>query len=136
MITGIFALGTFFWTASRDRKQATLDAYNALQEQALDHLNHYMPKAMEEIAKQPRSDEYKTVSAYVARIEHFCVGVNRRIYDRKVVYDLAHGHLDGAIKNRIAPLIEKKNKNDHDYYANIHRVYAWMEKRTKQHDKH
>lgn len=128
VITGGFALFTFFWTAARDRKQSTIDDYNRLQEQALDHLNHYMPKDIEEIARHPRSEEYKTVGAYVARIEHFCVGVNRRIYDRKVVYDLAHGHLDGAIKSRIEPLITRKNRMGQDYYANIHLVYGWMEK--------
>ena len=128
IITGGFALYTFFWTARRDRKQATLDAYNRLQEQALDHLNHYMPKAIEDIALHPRSDEYKTISAYIARIEHFCVGVNRGIYDREVIYDLAHGYLDEAIKSRITPLIARKNKNGHDYYVNIHRLYSWMEK--------
>ena len=131
VITGGFALYTFFWTAQRDRKQATLEAYNRLQEQVLDHLNHYMPKTIEEIALHPRSDEYKTISAYIARIEHFCVGVNLRIYDRKVVYDLAHGHLDGAIKSRISPMIAKKNKDGHDYYANIHCLYSWMEKKSK-----
>ena len=36
VISGGFALYTFIWTARRDRKQATLDAYNTLQEQALD----------------------------------------------------------------------------------------------------
>ena len=34
VISGGFALYTFFWTAARDRQQATLDAYNQLQQQA------------------------------------------------------------------------------------------------------
>jgi peptidoglycan/xylan/chitin deacetylase (PgdA/CDA1 family) len=43
---------------------------------------------------------------------------------------LAEGYLDGAIKTRIEPIIEKKNKfGSVDYYENIHRVYAWMENR-------
>ena len=116
MISGGFALYTFFWTAARDRKQATLDAYNQHQEQALDHLNYYMP-------------------AQIAEIEHFCVGVNQKIYDSKTVYELAHGYLDGGIKNRIEPIIEKKNKSGHDYYANIHQVYDWMEAETEKQKK-
>lgn len=135
VISGGFALYTFFWTAARDRKQATLDAYNQLQEQALDHLNCYMPAAIKEIAKDRRSEEYKKLSAYVARIEHFCVGVNQKIYDRKTVYELAHGYFDGGLKIRIEPIIERKNQFDHDYYANIHKVYAWMEKETKKRKK-
>lgn len=109
-----------------------MEAYNRLQEQVLDHLNLYMPKQVEEIAKNPRSEDYKQISAYIARIEHFCVGVNQKIYDRRVVYELAQGYLDSAIKNRIQPIIEKKNRSGHDYYANIHRFYEWMEMMQKE----
>lgn len=134
IISGGFTYYTFRWTAERDRKQATLEAYNRLQEQVLDHLNHYMPKDIEEIAKNVRSEEYKKISAYIARIEHFCVGVNQKIYDHAVVYELAHGYLDGSIKSRITPLIGKKNRSGHDYYANIHGVYAWMETEQRNRD--
>ena len=123
---------TFFWTAARDRQQATLDAYNQLQEQALDHLNLYRPSNIKEIVKDRRSEEYKKLSAYVARIEHFCVGVNQKIYDRKTVYELAHGYFDGGLKVRIEPVIDGKNQFGEDYYANIHKVYAWMEKETEK----
>lgn len=131
VISGIFALYTFFWTAARDRKQATLDAYNQLQEQALDHLNCYMPAAIKEIAKNRKSEEYKKLSAYVARIEHFCVGVNQKIYDRKTVYELAHGYFDGGLKTRIEPIIDQKNQFGQDYYENIHKVYVWMDKEKR-----
>lgn len=60
-----FTLYTFIWTKVRDRKQATLEAYNRLQEQVLDHLNVYMPKQIAEIAKNTRSEEYKQISAYL-----------------------------------------------------------------------
>lgn len=132
VISGGFALYTFFWTATRDRQQATLDAYNQLQEQALDHLNLYRPSNIKEIVKDRRSEEYKKLSAYVARIEHFCVGVNQKIYDRKTVYELAHGYFDGGLKVRIEPVIDGKNRFGEDYYANIHAVYAWMEKETEK----
>lgn len=87
VISGGFAFFTFQWTATRDRKQATLDAYNRLQEQALDHINTYVPAKMKEIAKDAHSPEYKTISLYLARVEHFCVGVNQKIYDSKTVYE-------------------------------------------------
>lgn len=135
VISGGFALYTFFWTAARDRQQATLDAYNQLQEQALDHLNLYRPSNIKEIVKDRRSEEYKKLSAYVARIEHFCVGVNQKIYDRKTVYELAHGYFDGGLKVRIEPVIDGKNRFGEDYYANIHKVYAWMEKETEKRKK-
>ena len=132
VISGGFALYTFFWTAARDRQQATLDAYNQLQQQALDHLNMYRPSLIREIAKDKISPEYKQLGAYIARIEHFCVGVNERIYDRDTVYELAHGYFDGGLKMRIEPVIEGKNQFGEDYYANIHKVYDWMEKETEK----
>ena len=135
VIAAVFSLITYRKSIVHDRQQATLDAYNQLQEQALDHLNYYVPTQVAEIAKDPRSDAYKKVSAYIARIEHFCVGVNQKIYDEKTVYELAHGYLDGGIKKRIEPIIERKNRFGHDYYANIHKVYAWMEQETEKRKK-
>lgn len=133
VISGGFSFYTFIWTTRRDRKQATLDAYNQLQEQALDHLNYYRPTEIIEIAKNPRSEEYKKISTYIARIEHFCVGVNQKIYDSETVYALARDYLDGAIKTRIEPIIDRKNQyGDDDYYENIHQVYDWMAKRKKK----
>ena len=135
VISGGFSFYTFIWTTRRDRKQATLDAYNQLQEQALDHLNYYRPTEIIEIAKNPRSEEYKKLSAYIARIEHFCVGVTQNIYDRKTVYELAHGYFDGAVRDRIDPIIEKKNQNGTDYYENIHSVYDWMRSETRERER-
>ena len=132
VISGGFAFYTFIWTASRDRKQATLDAYNQLQEQALDHLNYYRPAEIADIAEDPRSQAYKEVSGYIARIEHFCVGVTQKIYDRKTVYELAHGYFDGTVRDRIEPIIERKNQSGIDYYGNIHSVYGWMEEETQK----
>lgn len=76
------------------------------------------------------SPEYKTASGYIARLEHFCAGVNLGIYDRKTVYTLANGYLDSnVILSRINPIIEKKHRTaEKDYYENIHMVLAWMQK--------
>lgn len=134
VISGGFALYTFLWTARRDRKQATLDAYNTLQNEVFDRINLYKPAEIMEIVKHPTTQEYNDVAALVARIEHFCVGVNGRIYDRKTVYALAHGYFDGPkLRSRIEPMIDRKNsRSDYDYYSNIHTVLAWMDKKTEQ----
>ena len=134
VISGGFALYTFIWTARRDCKQATLDAYNALQNEVFDRINLYRPAEILEISKHPTSKEYNEISSLIARIEHFCVGVNSRIYDRKTVYELAHGYFDAAkLKGRTAPIIDRKNSNtDHDYYENIHRVFDWMDRETQR----
>ena len=133
ILSGGFALYSFIWTAQRDRKQATLDAYNNLQGEVFDKLNLLMPSDIREIAKDPKSAQYKEVSGYIARLEHFCVGVNTGIYDRKTVYHLAHGYLDSKmVESRISPMIEKKHRNaDEDYYENIHKVLDWMNSQSR-----
>lgn len=73
----------------RERRTATLNAFNVLQEQVLDHLNLYTRKRVEEISASPRSEEYKLLSGYLARLEHFAVGINTGIYDVQVVKRLA-----------------------------------------------
>ena len=130
--TFLFSFYTFRWTARRDRKQATLDAYNTLQNEAFDKLNPLMPSEIEEIMKHTTSKEYNEVSGYIARIEHFCVGVNQEIYDRKTVYELAHGYFDGKkLRSRMEPVIDQKNQGaDKDYYENIHKVLAWMDRES------
>lgn len=132
----IFAAATSVVTYQRtvvhDRKKDTLDAYNALQSQAFDELNQIMPKEISEIVKHPTSQKYKELSGYIARIEHFCVGVNQNIYDWETVYALAHGYLDGnQILSRISPLIDRKNKSGVNYYENIHAVLKRMNEKTR-----
>ena len=73
VISVCFALYTFIWTVRRDRKQATLEAYNTLQNEAFDKINLYSPSEIQEFIKHPTSKEYNDVAALVARIEHFCV---------------------------------------------------------------
>ncbi len=132
--SAVFSLITYIKNIRHDRRQATLEAFNRLQSEVFDPLNKIQPKELAELAQPPRSEDYKTVSGYLARLEHFCVGVQQSIYDKKTVYELAHGYLDGnVIKRRIEPFLEQKNKhveNDEDYYANTRAVLRWMDKET------
>ena len=130
MASGIFTFYTFRWTAARDRRQATLEAYNRLQAEVFDRLNTYPPAAIREMCQHTRSEEYKTVSGYLARIEHFCVGINQKIYDRETFYALAHGYFDAQIRDRIQPMIDKKNVRNNrakQYYNDTLQVLAWMD---------
>lgn len=101
----VFSVITYNRTVKHDRKQATLEAYNRLQSEVFDNLNTYTPAQIRNICDEPTSAEYKTISGYLARIEHFCVGVNEKIYDEDIFYAMAHGYFDGyQLKKRIEPL--------------------------------
>ena len=128
-----FSVFTYWSNIIHDRKQATLEAYNLLQEQALDKLQVYMPKQLKEVVKNRRSEEYKLLSSYVARVEHFAVGVNQKIYDLDTVYELSHGFLDGSIRTRIEILIGRKDENfDEEFYENLKLLYRKMDEKTKR----
>ena len=129
-----FALFTFLWTAKRDRRQATLEAYNRLQTEVFDNLNAYRPDEIRTICADNKSADYKKISGYLARIEHFCVGINQGIYDKNTFYALSHGYFDGhQLRKRIEPLIETKNcsKNTNElFYNDTLSVLQWMEKKA------
>lgn len=125
----VYSVVTYKTTVLHDRKQATLDAYNRLQCEVFDRLNSLPPLEIEEICKDTKSEEYKELSGYIARIEHFCIGVNEKIYDKDVFYKLAHGYFDGPILlRRIIPILDSK-KNANKYYANIYDLLEWMDKK-------
>ena len=132
--SGGFAFYTFLWTAKRDRKQATLEAYNRLQNEVFDKLNLYKPSEIRDICEDSTTEEYKKVSGYLARIEHFCVGVNTKIYDRKTFYALAHGYFDGhQLRKRIEPLMDIKNQSKNSkevFYNDTKSVLLWMDKKA------
>jgi hypothetical protein len=134
--SGGFSLFTFIWTACRDRNQATLEAFNRLQGEVFDKLNTYKPAEIREICNDRQSERYKAISGLLARIEHFCVGLNRGIYDKRTFYALAHGYFDGyQIRSRIEPIIESKNssKNSKEqFYGDTLSVLNWMEKETEK----
>ena len=132
IISVIISVSTFRQTMLRDRKQATLEAYNRLQSEVFDAINTYTPAEIKDICGDNKSAEYKALSGYLARIEHFCVGLNEKIYDIDVFYAMAHGYFDGYIlRNRIKPLIESKHcgkSGTEIFYTNIISVWEWMDK--------
>ena len=134
LASAVFSCFTYFRNVRHDRRRDTLDAFNRLQNEVFDKLNQMKPAHIREIAGNTMSPEYKTVSGYIARLEHFCAGVNLGIYDRKTVYTLANGYLDdNTILSRINPIIKKKQRSaEKDYYENVHKVLAWMQKRNRK----
>lgn len=123
----IWPMYVYYSSKRREKKQATIEAYNRLQYEVLDTLyTCYPPARVKEIVKDTRSDEYRKLSTLVARIEHFCVGIDMDIYDKKVLKELAGGFFDGTIKNRIMPLLNMKNSCGISYYDHTEKIYEWM----------
>lgn len=115
----------------RKRKQITLEAYDYLQKEAFDHLNRYTPAEIREICEDNKSDEYRLLWGYVARIERFCLGLTSDVYDMDIFYSMSHGYFDnpkGILLQRILPVLERKmDRAREDYYKNIRKVWDMMD---------
>ena len=115
-----FSLFNFIYNIIYERKVKTIEAYNRLQKEVFDEINAYSPAEIKEILEDRRSSESKTLSGYMARINHFCIGLDKRIYDFNTFYELSHGYFDsetGILQSRIVPIIEKRNNDwNYDYY--------------------
>ena len=120
-----FSLFTWYRALIHDRKKDTLDAFNVLQQQALDPLQSYTRAQTREIAGDARSEEYRIVSTYLARIEHFCVGVEQKVYDQRTVWELSEGFLNRGVYEKLKPIIEHKNQQK-NYYRNFLAVVEKM----------
>ena len=136
--TFLFTVMVTYHGEQRERKQATLDALNILQEQVFDHLNGYTFNEIREIAEEYSKaideknhfarekqgtadefwrehpeydrvmDEYSKISGYLARIEHFALGVNTGIYDTKVTERAATTYFVMLYK-KLMPILSVKN---------------------------
>ena len=123
-----------------DKRKDTLDAYRELQIDVFDELClKYTKNRIREVSEHYRTKEnaedYRILSIYTAKIEHFCVGVEKDIYDWETVYELAHGFLDGKIRGWLSPLMERKagfQISDHDPFENTKNVFKKMDARTEE----
>lgn len=157
----IVSVAIYYSGVQREKKQATLDAFNVLQEQVFDKLNQYtfsqiraicdnwqetMAKkknskqpngeyTCEEEKKQPERylDEYITLSGYLARIEHFALGVNTGIYDVKVAERAGTAYLVMLYRGKLKPLLEAKHSGpgSTEYYAEFRKLAEKIEKIEK-----
>ena len=95
------------------RKKATIEAFNKLQYEVLDKLVFDKKGNADLVVKNlDNPDCFKAYNDYrtlIARLEHFAIGVNQRIYSFKVVEMLAGSHLI-SLFSKVEPIIEKSNE--------------------------
>lgn len=98
----------------RERKEATINAYNNLQNQVLDKLVSFSAEEIEDLVENIDRDEFKKIymdyKTLIARCEHFAVGINENIYDFEVLYELSGEHLIYLYK-KVKPIIHYARKN-------------------------
>ncbi len=121
-----FTKSTQLAADERKKKQATLDAYNILQEQVCDRINYYQIKDIKDAYRNSDKAFMAELDGYVARIEHYCVGLEMSIYDYDTFYELTHGYFDdGPLKERIDIILANKDLAE-EHYSHIYDVWEKM----------
>ena len=141
LVVSVVAVGvsvvTYNNSLKRERKQATLDAFNILQSQVLDELNHHSRAEFVEVAQNSRKKEHKaqfdSFRGLLARCEHFAVGVNEKIYDFNVVDKLAAAHLI-FLYEKVKPVIQevRYRPNAEKYYGEFEHLVVRLRAKHPQ----
>ena len=140
---------TYERSVRRGRKQATLDAFNLLQQQAFDPLNGYTPGEIETICRtvseiwwgERKSNEadlarFLKLSGYAARIEHFALGVNTGIYDVRIAERAGTTYWSLLYDKKLRPLIEVKNRKagGREYYIEFYEMMKKIKRLEKKNE--
>ena len=114
VVSVITLINSIYLQLYLSRKKATVEAFNTLQNEVLDKLVFDKKGNAELIVKNLNNADcikaYNDYRTLLARLEHFSIGVNQRIYSFKVVKMLAGAHLVSLFQ-KVKPIIDKSNEH-------------------------
>ena len=104
----ILSVVQFFRDSLRQKKEATLIAYNELQDNVFSKLNKYG----DDLSKiEYRSGEWEEITICLAQIENFSVGINTNIYSFRILNRLGGAFFIRQFE-KLKPVIDiKREKN-------------------------
>lgn len=133
LVSAGFSIVTYFTTVRYERKKATIEAINLLQNEVLDKFvsikNENAHIIVENLDDARCREAYNDCRALIARLEHFSVGVNRKIYDFSTLDNLVGIHFVCLYK-KIKPIIDEANKNEKciRHYSNFVKLISNLER--------
>ncbi len=90
------------------KKEATLNAYNELQDDVFSELSKYS-KPLPAIKRG--DDKWNKFTTFLAKLERFSVGINTGIYSIKILNDLGGDYYIYEYE-KLEPIITEKRKNN------------------------
>ena len=135
VITIIVAVITYVRDTKRKAQQDTIEAYNQLQDEVLLKISRLTPTEVREFSARKKSEEYKQFTEYLMKIECFCIGLEKKIYDFDVFYALTRDYFNGergAIRPTILPMLEEKKKSGKNYYPALERIWKKMDEKKNR----
>lgn len=120
----------------RERKEATIEAFNELQKDVLDFFVDTNTDNYEMMIKYYKDSDckkaYNDTKALIARLEHFAVGINENIFDFEVFDKLGGIHIM-YLYEKVLPIIRKANSAPgEEVYSEFTKLY---ERLTQTHKK-
>ncbi|MCL2169568.1 MAG: DUF4760 domain-containing protein [Defluviitaleaceae bacterium] len=131
-----------FSSKIRERKQATLDAFDILQREVLDGIRNVKKKdtiKLGRMGKESNPELWRELTLYLVRLERFSVGVNTRVYDLRVLNRLVGSYLIDVYyiiepviikKREMSANIKKPNKKTYDEFERVIERLEKIRKRT------
>lgn len=136
----IFSVIQFITNSSRVKNESTLNRFYELQESVFTELNILLPTLPKENSNSERikieqSDEnWEKITEYLAKIEHFSVGINTRIYSLRIL-NRAGGSYFIRLHDILSLVIEEKrtiNASKGSHYDEFDRtVHSLMKLRVR-----
>lgn len=144
LISVIVSVAIYLIGIQRDKKQDTLDSFNLLQEQVFDKLNLITYSEITNICKKvdngsiddETNSKYYELLGYLARLEHFSLGVNTGIYDAKTAERAGTAFLVSLCK-KLLPVIElqeKRGNHNSDKRIEYYKEFRMLTERVAKYE--
>lgn len=144
LISVIVSVAIYLLGIQRDKKQDTLDSFNLLQEQVFDKLNLITYSEITNICKKVDSgsiddetnSKYYELLGYLARLEHFSLGVNTGIYDTKTAERAGTAFLV-SLRKKLLPVIElqeKRGNHNSDKRIEYYKEFRMLTERVAKYE--
>lgn len=144
LISVIVSVAIYLLGIQRDKKQDTLDSFNLLQEQVFDKLNLITYSEITNICKKvdngsiddETNSKYYELLGYLARLEHFSLGVNTGIYDAKTAERAGTAFLV-SLRKKILPVIElqeKRGNHNSDKRIEYYKEFRMLTERVAKYE--
>lgn len=131
-----FSIVTYINTVQYEKRKATIEAINLLQNEVLDKFVSVNKDnailIVENLDKKNCKEAYNDYRALIARLDHFAIGVNKHIYDFCVVNNLVGIHFIYLYK-KLIPIIDEANKNEKQltHYCNFVKLVKKLDCKRK-----
>lgn len=129
LIAIIISLIQYFSDTSRQQKEATLNAYNELQDTVFTPIKKYC------LAEVPQkgSDEWDIFTTFLTKLERFSTGVNTKIYSLSIVNRIGGSYLISLFE-KLKPIIDKKRENSNSngkHYDEFEKMIKALKKKRR-----